>query len=105
MERVGRPAAWRAIPAPWTPPRVALSLATIALLLLAAQAAGLVLRFEMLGGRRAEGLGGRPDLTYNLLCTAEESLEMGGLILLTYALLSACRTRAGPGQATRARAY
>jgi hypothetical protein len=61
--------------------------------------------FEMLGARRAEALGGQPDLAYNLLCTAEESLEIGGLILLTYALLSALRDRAGRGEGRCVRGY
>lgn len=42
---------------------------------------------EMIGGRYFEMRGG-PDLTYAVLATGEESLEMFGVIVFIYALLS-----------------
>ena len=41
---------------------------------------------ELIGGRFAE-LHGKRNLTYHLLTTVEESLEMGGVILFIWALL------------------
>ena len=52
------------------------------------------LGFEALGGWRSENVGeesSRTDLLYRLLSNAEESLEMVGLVLVTYALLELIR--------------
>lgn len=43
--------------------------------------------FEMLGGARTEAVGTEGDFVYGALYTAEESLEMAGLVLFAYALL------------------
>lgn len=50
--------------------------------------------FEMLGGARFAATGGG-DVLYALAYTAEEALEMAGLILLVYALLSLLRHEFG----------
>ena len=42
--------------------------------------------FELVGGRYAE-LYGSENLTYSMIATAEESLEMAGVIVFIYALL------------------
>ena len=47
---------------------------------------GGALGFELVGGRYAE-LHGRDNLTYNMIATMEESLEMAGVIGFIYALL------------------
>jgi hypothetical protein len=43
--------------------------------------------FELIGGAYEE-LYGRKNLTYNMLATVEESLELAGLIIFIYALLA-----------------
>jgi hypothetical protein len=43
---------------------------------------------EMIGGWYAEAFGVQADLTYALISTAEETLEMLGVLMLLYALLS-----------------
>lgn len=43
--------------------------------------------FEMFGGREFEQLGDQLDLKCCLLATVEETLEMGGMILLIYTLM------------------
>ena len=47
---------------------------------------GGALGLELVGGRYAE-LHGQENLTYNMLATVEESLEMSGVIVFIYALL------------------
>jgi hypothetical protein len=52
------------------------------------------LGFEAIGGWRFEQIGGeydRSELIYQFIATAEEGLEMIGLVLLTYALLEFIR--------------
>ena len=48
---------------------------------------GGVLGLELVGGRYAE-LHGRKNLRYSMLATVEESLEMAGMIVFIYALLT-----------------
>jgi hypothetical protein len=50
---------------------------------------------EMVGGAYRETVANNRDLTYGLLVTIEESLEMAGLIMLTHALLSLLKKQAG----------
>jgi hypothetical protein len=50
---------------------------------------------EMAGGRRFEMLGRQKDAVFALLATLEESLEMAGLIILVYALLTLLQTEYG----------
>jgi len=51
--------------------------------------------FEMIGGKYLESLGDVKTLTYALIVTVEETLEMLGLIMLVYALLNHLRERTG----------
>ncbi len=44
--------------------------------------------FEMVSGARYEVAGGKTDILYGILYTSEESLELAGLVVFTYALLS-----------------
>ena len=50
------------------------------------------LGFEMIGGKYLDMTGNREDIIYEFFVVFEESLEMAGLILLVYALLSLIRS-------------
>lgn len=50
---------------------------------------------ELFGGRHYEAYKGTADLTYTLLTTAEEFLEMAGVVIFIHALLGFMATRQG----------
>ena len=51
--------------------------------------------FEMIGGKYFEMMNGGGDIVYGLIITFEESLEMVGLIMLVYTLLSLVQSKYG----------
>lgn len=50
---------------------------------------------EMVAGRHFEMIGRQKDVVFAMLATLEESLEMAGLIILVYALLTLLQTKYG----------